>query len=87
MRSRWRRKPLQWVVCALCFLSCLSGTATGGEAFQGHAATHPSLEKKKIHLQMRIAKAKRKADSLRYYRSVARQLIIGKVAITASRRK
>lgn len=78
---------MQWVVCALCFLSSLGGTAVGGETLQGNASARPAHEKNKIHLQLRIAKAKRKSDSLRYFRSIARQLKTGRIAIPASRRR
>lgn len=87
MRSPWRWKPLQWILCALCFLSCISGEAAGGKSLQGNAAAHPSREREKIRLQLRIAKAKRKADTLRYYQSVARQMKTGKISIAASGRK
>lgn len=87
MRSHWRRKPLLRIARVLCFLSCLSGPAAGGETLQGKPPARPAHEWKKIHLQLRIAKAKRKADSLWYYRSVARQLKTDEVAIPVSRRK
>jgi len=86
MRSRWKWKLMKWVACSACFLSCLGGTAMGGEAMQGGPAARPSHEKK-IHLQLRIAKARRKPDSVRYYQSVARQLKTGKVTIASSLRK
>jgi hypothetical protein len=82
MRSRWKWKLWTWAVCSACFLSCLGGTATGGEARHGGVAARTSDEKK-IHLQLRIAKARRKPDSLRYYQSAARQLKTGKVAIAS----
>ena len=61
----------------------LGTTAAAGDI--RHELESPRHPTGKVRLQIRISEAKRKKESLRYYRSVARQQKTGKILSPASR--
>ncbi|OGP76001.1 MAG: hypothetical protein A2Z40_00800 [Deltaproteobacteria bacterium RBG_19FT_COMBO_60_16] len=73
MRTTPRRRRRQSIFGTLIFILLLSGSAAAGEKVLGQiTALHPQ-NKKMVLLQLRIAEARGKKESLRYYRSIARQ--------------
>jgi hypothetical protein len=63
--------------CAVIFILFLWGSASAGEDRSPHRSAAPRQFNKEVRLQLRIAEAKRNRDSLRYYKSVARQQKMG----------
>lgn len=60
--------------CAVIFILFLLGSASAGEDRSSHRSADHRQTNKEVRLQLRIAEAKRNRDSLRYYKSLARQL-------------
>lgn len=76
MRQVPERHPMK-LACAVIFILILWGSASAGEECTAHrSATHRQTNRE-VRLQLRIAEAKRNKDSLRYYKSVARQQKLG----------
>lgn len=73
MRPEPECQPMK-SACAVIFILFLWGSASAGEDRSAHRSATRRQYNKEVRLQLRIAEAKRNRDSLRYYKSVARQL-------------
>ncbi len=65
------------MACAAIFTLFLWGNASAGEDRCVHPTATPRQYNREVRLQLRIAEAKRNRDSLRYYKSIARQQKMG----------
>ncbi len=70
--------------CAVIFILFLLESASVGEDRSAHRSANHLQYNKEVRLQLRIAEAKRNNDSIRYYKSVARQQKMGKSKRPAS---
>lgn len=73
MRPEPECQPMK-SACAVIFILFLWGSASAGEDRSAHRSATRRQYNKEVRLQLRIAEAKRNRDSLRYYKSLARQL-------------
>jgi hypothetical protein len=76
MRSDPERKQ-RIFICAAIFTLFLWGHASAGEDHCVHSSATCRQYRREVRLQLRIAEAKRNRDSIRYYKSVARQQKVG----------
>lgn len=83
MKEGSLRLSAQSVVLVLATLLLLGSPAAGGNLQPQHRP-HSSC-KKKVRLQLRIAEAKGRKDSSRYYRSIARQQKVRKTGSSPHR--
>ena len=77
MRQGSEHRPMKSVIAAI-FLLFLWGSASAGDERSPHRSAAHRQFQKELRLQLRIVESKRNRESLRYYKSVARQLKTGK---------
>lgn len=85
MKTHFLRRSVQSVVLVLTTLLLLGSPAAAGGNGQPQPRLH-SRCKKMVRLQLRIAEAKGRKNSSRYYRSIARQQKIRKSGASSSYR-